>query len=114
MPPKNLISIQVSFGFVSEIYQLQELGLCDEVCVYTRGESINQPKLLYKTGDDSYRDFKDAIDSERNRQKSELLRNPGDYLSKIENIKQRQMFYAVHRSLLRLRYLLKILMWAIV
>ena len=75
-------------GFVQEVYDLQNLGLCDEVNVYTRGKSINQPKLVYTNGDTKYRDFYDAMSSERNRQRKELLKNPGEYLSKIEEIKK--------------------------
>jgi len=86
-------------GFVEEIHELDSLGLCDEINVYTRGKSVNQPKLVYQNGDPKYRDFYDAMVSERNRQRKELLKNPGEYLSKIEEIKKSIQINGVSKEL---------------
>ena len=73
-------------SFIDEISELEKLGYCDELNVYTRGENINKPILVYKLGDNKYRDFKDALITERKKQRKELLANPSEYLSKIKTV----------------------------
>lgn len=73
-------------SFIEEIAELERLGYCDELNVYTRGENINKPKLVYQLDDNKYRNFKEAIIEERKKQRKEILKNPSEYLSKIRNI----------------------------
>lgn len=70
-------------GFVPEVYTLLQNGMCDEVNVFTRGKKIDEPKLIYKLGNNNYRDFNDAIVSERARQRKEIMSNSEAYLKRI-------------------------------
>lgn len=72
-------------GFIQEIQELQNLGLCDEINVYKRGKSINKPELVYRQDDKKYSSFVEAIYAERKRQREEIFQNPADYLMKITN-----------------------------
>lgn len=74
--------------FVKEIQQLHSQNLCDEINVYTRGKSINKPNLVYELGDIRYRDFVDALNSERIKQRKQIFANPDDYLMRIERAKE--------------------------
>ena len=73
-------------SFVPEVQQLEALGLCDKINVYTRGENINKPPILqYSTGDTSYSNFNEALISLRAKQRKALLDNPTQYLMRIKN-----------------------------
>lgn len=74
-------------SFIDEIEKLNQLGYCDELNVYKRGENINKPILVYKLGDTNYRNFKEAIFKEREKQRKEIFENPAEYLAKIKNIR---------------------------
>ena len=71
-------------GFVPEVYTLMQKGMCDQVNVFTRGEKENEPKLIFQEGNKNYRDFNDALISERLRQRREILKNADAYLERIE------------------------------
>ncbi len=76
-------------SFIKGIRKLQDLGLLDQISVYTRGKNITQPPILvYKTGDENYRNFQEAIDSERKRQREKIFMNPSDYYSRIKNVRE--------------------------
>ncbi len=73
-------------SFVKEVQQLDNLGLCDEINVYTRGENINKPPVLqYSKGDKSYSNFDEALKTLRARQRNELFKDPTNYLLRIKN-----------------------------
>lgn len=74
--------------FVKEIRQLENQNLCDEINVYTRGESINRPQLVYQLGSTRYQNFEEALYTEREKQRKELLSNPADYLTRIQKVKE--------------------------
>lgn len=76
-------------SFVEGIRKLEQLGLIDQINVYTRGENITKPPVLvYASGDTNYRDFQDAIDSERKRQRDKLFKSPSDYYARIKNARE--------------------------
>lgn len=78
--------------FVDEIRQLEQLGFCDEINVYIRGENINEPPVLKyssKGGNENkYRDFYEAIVEERRHQREKLTSNPEEYFQRIEDAKK--------------------------
>lgn len=74
--------------FVEEIRQLDSQNLCDEINVYQRGKSINKPQLVYQLGSTKYRNFEEALYTERERQRKELIANPADYLTRIKKVKE--------------------------
>ena len=76
---------------IEEIEKMQRMGLCDVINVYVRGENINKPPVLkYSTTSktNKYRNFKEAIITERKLQREALLANPTAYLVRIENAKK--------------------------
>lgn len=74
-------------SFIEEVQLLESMNLCDELNVYKRGENVNKPILIYKRGDNRYKNFSDALIQERKKQRNEILANPVKYLSKIESVK---------------------------
>ena len=75
-------------SFVSEIQELQRLGLCDELNVYTRGDNINKPRLVYSLNDTTYRDFYEAIILARNIQRNDIIANSTEYLLRLDEAKK--------------------------
>lgn len=75
-------------AFVKEIRQLENQNLCDEINVYQRGKSINKPQLVYQLGSTRYQNFEEALYTEREKQRKELLSNPADYLTRIQKVKE--------------------------
>ena len=86
-------------AFVEEIQQLEREKLCDEINVYTRWKSINKPKLVYQLGDTSYQNFVEAIYTEREKQRKQLLANPADYLMRIKKTKESIQLNGVNPAL---------------
>ena len=87
-------------SFVSEVKELDKLGICDEINVYIRGENINMhPILKYTKGSNSYRDFYEAIIEERAKQRKLLLDNPADYLVRIEKAQKIISEYSTNEKL---------------
>lgn len=74
-------------AFTKEIQQLESMGLCDEINVYKRGNSISKPELVYQLGDRRYHNFVEALYNEREKQRKEIMSNPADYLMRIKQAK---------------------------
>lgn len=76
-------------SFEPTIRELDRLGLLDEVNVFTRGKTVNDdPILVYEKGDTKYKDFKEAIDVERKRQREILLKNPEQYFERVQRARE--------------------------
>ncbi len=75
-------------AFVDEVKQLEEQKLCDEINVYVRGESINKPELVYNLGSTKYRNFLEALNIERAKQRKQIFSNPESYLSRIKKTRE--------------------------
>lgn len=87
-------------SFISGIEKLDNLGLLDDINVYIRGENLNKPPVLkYSKGNSSYSCFQEAIISERAKQRSMLLKNPEEYLRRIENAKNIISQYGINENL---------------
>lgn len=71
-------------SFVKEISILEELGYCDELNVFIRGENINRPVLVYQLGSEKYSNFREAIIEERKKQRRNLFANPAEYMLRIQ------------------------------
>lgn len=92
--------IRMYNSFVSEVQELDRLGLCDDINVYIRGENINKsPILKYTKSSDTYRDFNDAIITERAKQRKKLISNPTDYLLRIEKAEKTISEYGINEVL---------------
>lgn len=73
-------------SFIEGIKELDHQGLLDEINVYVRGKTLSKPPILkYQKGDNRYRNFEEAINAERKKQRKKLLSDPALYLSRIKN-----------------------------
>lgn len=92
MTPRGISKIsheKMYNSFESNIRKLDSLGLIDKLNVYTRGKTIKDaPVLLYSKGDTRYRDFKEAIDKERKRQRDLLFKDPDAYYARIQKAQE--------------------------
>lgn len=87
-------------AFVPEVRELESANLCDELNVFIRGENISKPPVLrYSSGSTRYANFEDAINSERNLQRKQLLSSPAEYLLRIGNAKNTIQEYGVNPEL---------------
>ena len=89
-------------SFVSEVQELQSLGLADEVNVYIRGENINKPPVLKYSSNDAnqeYSTFYEALVKERDIQRKKLLADPTTYLQRIKNAQKTISEYGVNKLL---------------
>ena len=93
--------IRMYDAFVPEIKKLDDLGLCDDINVYIRGENINKPPILKfsKTMNNTYNNFNEALIKERTKQRQKLLEDPENYLSRIKNAKNTIVNYGVNEQL---------------
>ena len=93
--------IRMYDAFVPEIKKLDDLGLCDDINVYIRGENINKPPILKfsKTMNNTYNNFNEALIKERAKQRQKLLEDPENYLSRIKNAKSTIVNYGVNEQL---------------
>lgn len=93
--------IRMYDAFVPEIKKLDDLGLCDDINVYIRGENINKPPILKfsKTMNNTYNNFNEALIKERAKQRQKLLEDPENYLSRIKNAKNTIVNYGVNEQL---------------
>lgn len=73
---------------LQEINQLQSEGLVEDIEVYTRGQSVNRPQLVYsKEKETTYRNAQEAIISERTKERRKLLNNPEKYIKRLRKAK---------------------------
>ena len=76
-------------SFEATIRKLDELGLLDEINVFTRGKTVlDDPILIYQKGNTKYKDFKEAIDAERKRQREILFNNSKQYFERIRRARE--------------------------
>lgn len=76
-------------SFEHNVREMERQGLVDTVNVYTRGKTIEDgPVLVYTTGDNKYRDFKEAVDMERKRQRDALFADPKKYYERIKKARE--------------------------
>lgn len=79
-------------AFVQTVIQMQELGLCDEVNVFTRSEEIDAPNLVYKVYGDNFspdfkKEFRDVIEAERRGQRNKILEAPVNFIGELTGIR---------------------------
>ena len=68
---------------------VEQRGLFDTCRVYKRGYSFIKPELVHVSNDGRYSSVIEALISERNRNRREILRNPQEYYERIENLRKR-------------------------
>lgn len=58
--------------FLSEIITMENMKLCDQIRVFTRGKKMSRPNLVYKSGDSNYMNAYQAVEEERSKQRRNL------------------------------------------
>ena len=74
-------------GFIPGVYSLLEHGLLDDIMVFTRGERIDNPNVVYQMSSEMkqpYANFEEALHKEREKQRIALLKNPIPFYERIE------------------------------
>lgn len=73
-------------GFIPGVKRLLEEGLLDDVKVFTRGERMREPNVVYQYANEvrqPYVDFEEAVRAERRKQRIILMENPAAYYDRI-------------------------------
>ena len=90
---------------LQELIEIQKRGLSSRIHVFTRGGKHSAyPKLIWSTGDDKYQTAYEAIISERDKERKELLQKPQEYLQRIDDAKQ-SISLMINEERLRNNYL---------
>lgn len=76
-------------AFFEEITEMNNRGICDNVRVFTRGKNIKQPILVYSNGSTNYPTAQEAVISERQKQRRNIMQNYEEYLQRITIAKQK-------------------------
>lgn len=76
-------------SFLQEIQEIEKRGLASRINVFTRGETLSRSKLVYTKDTTRYASAQEAIISERDKNRREALRNPTEYLDRIENARKK-------------------------
>lgn len=76
-------------SFLQEVQEIKKRGLARKINVFTRGKTLSRSELVYTTDDPRYASAQEAIISERDKNRREILRNPTEYLDRIENARKK-------------------------
>ena len=76
-------------SFFSEITEMNNRGICDNVRVFVRGQDINQPVLVYSNGSTNYLSAQEAVTSERHKQRRIIMHDSEKYLNRIMSARQK-------------------------
>lgn len=78
-------------GFIPGVHHLLEIGLIDDIMVFTRGKKIGEPNVVYQLSSEMeqpYSDFEEALHKEREKQRVALLEHPIPFYDRIEKARE--------------------------
>ena len=78
-------------GFIPGVRRLLEEGLLDDVKVFTRGERMREPNIVYQFATEmkqQYANFEEAVRAERRKQRIALMNDPVSYYERIQECKK--------------------------
>lgn len=76
-------------SFLQEIQEIEKRKLASSINVFVRGNTLSRSELVYTTGDPRYVSALEAIISERDKNRRDVLRNSTEYLARLENAKKK-------------------------
>lgn len=76
-------------SFLQEVQEIEKRKLASRVNVFVRGNTLSRSELVYTTGDSRYASAQEAIISERDKNRRDILRNPTEYLARIEEARKK-------------------------
>lgn len=76
-------------SFLQEIQEIEKRKLASSINVFVRGNTLSRSELVYTTGDSRYASAQEAIISERDKNRRDILRNPTEYLARIEEARKK-------------------------
>lgn len=77
------------YNLLKTVEIVEKRKLFDEMRVFKRGYSENQPELVHIAGDGRYPNVVECIKEARSRDRKRLLDNPKKYLKRIETLKSK-------------------------
>ena len=76
-------------SFLQEVQEIEKRKLASRINVFVRGNTLSRSELVYTTGDSRYASAREAIISERDKNRRDILRNPTEYLARIEEARKK-------------------------
>lgn len=76
-------------SFLQEVQEIEKRKLASRINVFVRGNTLSRSELVYTTGDSRYASAQEAIISERDKNRRDILRNPTEYLARIEEARKK-------------------------
>ena len=76
-------------SFLQEIQEIEKRKLASSINVFVRGNTLSRSELVYTTGDPRYVSALEAIISERDKNRRDVLRNSTEYLARIEEARKK-------------------------
>lgn len=76
-------------SFLQEIIEIDRNEMASTTNVYIRGNTLNQLKLVYTTGDTTYASAQEAIIAERAKNRRKILGEPQIFLERISEARQK-------------------------
>lgn len=76
-------------SFLSEITELINRGICNNIKVYVRGQDINSPKLVYENGYNNYSCAREAVIVERAKERKRIIAESKKYLQRVRLVRQK-------------------------
>lgn len=108
LPPRVVTPGNHDFAYNKMLETLQIIEnkrLFDRIRVYKRGDSADRPELVFTSGDTKYSTITEAINTERLKNRQELLRNSEQYFLRIQNLRERIKENGIEAQLDRLNQL---------
>ncbi len=92
-------------NMLETIRTVEGRGLFNRIRVFKRGYLPDRPELVYINGDGKYAGTIEAINTERAKNRKELLSNPEQYMKRIESLRERIRNNGIKRQLTKLEEL---------
>lgn len=108
LPPRVVTLKNHDYAYYKMIDTLRLIEtdkLFDKARVYRRGYLFNKPELLHVSGDRRYSSIVEAVITERNKNRQEILKNPEAYYQRIESLRERVLKNGIPDQISRLEEL---------
>ena len=92
LPPRVVTLKNHDYAYekmIDTLRLIESESLFDKARVYRRGYLFNKPELVHVSGDGRYSSIVEAVITERNKNRQEILRNPEAYYQRIESLRER-------------------------
>ena len=77
-------------SFLQEVQEIEKRKLASRVNVFVRGNTLSRSELVYTTGDSRYASAQEAIISERDKNRRDILKNHTEYIARSEETRKKR------------------------